>query len=189
MQGNKISFFMKKHFFPKCFFYALFYLPSIFQYFAKCMKKPISFLALFILILQLACKSKSSETEFVKSDSDIDAARNFIRAALDGNYEKANIFMLPDSINENYLAVAKRSYQNAGQTVKDGYRASSIYIHQKDDINDSTAIVIFSNSYKNDHDTLKVVRKDDNWLVDFKYLYEHDRDTGIEKQILKDSIP
>ena len=173
----------------ECFFYALFHLPSIFQYFANCMMKPITFFASILLLLQVACKTKSSETAFVKSDSDIDAARNFIRAALDGNYEKANIFMLPDSVNENYLAVAKRSYEHANQEEKNGYRSSSIYIHQKTDINDSTAIVIFSNSYKNDHDTSKVVRKDDNWLVDFKYLYEHDRDTSIPKTIIKDSIP
>jgi hypothetical protein len=57
-------------------------------------------------------------------------------------------------------------------------------------VNDSTTVVIFSNSYKNDHDTLKVLKKNNQWLVDFKYLFEHDNDSlfkaaAIKKDTLK----
>ena len=56
-------------------------------------------------------------------------------------------------------------------------------------MNDSTTILIYSNSFKNDHDTLKILRINSQWLVDFKYLYEHDSDTLMSKPIIKDSLP
>lgn len=86
------------------------------------------------------------------------------------------------------MDLAERSYLNINQDIKDGYRASSINIHLLNPLNDSTAIIIYSNSFKNDHDTLKVQKRNDNWLVDFKYLYQHDADTSIKKPMLNDTI-
>jgi hypothetical protein len=85
--------------------------------------------------------------------------------------------------------VAERSYQRNDQSVKDGYRASTIRIYSPlVEINDSTTIIIFSNSFKNDPDTLRVVRVKGQWLVDLKYLYEHDADSLQHQQILNDSL-
>lgn len=137
------------------------------------------------IILVVSCKSKEKQTT---SESNIDAARNFIRAALDGKFSEARTFMLQDSVNTNYMDLVERSYINIDQATKDGYRVSSINIHLLDPLNDSTSIIIYSNSFKNDHDTLKVQKRNDNWLVDFKYLYQHDADTIIKKPILNDTL-
>ena len=113
-----------------------------------------------------------------KSENNIDAARNFIRAALDGRFNEARTYMLADSVNINYIDVAERSYQRADQTIKDGYRSSSInIISVKESIKDSVTVIIYSNSFKNNPDTLKVLKTGGQWLVDFKYLYEHGSDT------------
>ncbi len=52
-------------------------------------------------------------------------------------------------------------------------------------LNDSTTVVIYSNSFKNNWDTLKAVRQKGQWLVDFNYLFDHESDTLMNK---KDSI-
>jgi hypothetical protein len=65
------------------------------------------------------------------------------------------------------------------QIQKNGYRSSSINIHEVKPVNDSTTMVIYSNSFKNDKDTLRVLKVRGQWLVDLKYLYEHDMDTSI----------
>ena len=86
--------------------------------------------------------------------------------------------MIQDSLNLNYLDVAERSFKNLSQDARDGYRGSSIRFHQPiSNPNDSTSIIIFSNSYKNDPDTLRLLRINGRWLVDFKYLYQHDQDS------------
>jgi Domain of unknown function (DUF4878) len=140
----------------------------------------ISFLLTALLLLFISsCKSKDSESH--KSENNIDAARNFIRAALDGKFTEARTYMLADSVNTNYMDVAERSYQRADQSLKDGYRSSSIRIFSPvTTINDSTTIIIYSNSFKNDPDTLKVLKKNGEWLVDLKYLYEHAADTSLQ---------
>ena len=144
------------------------------------MKKIITLPFLLIAVLVVSCKDEDKKNP-TTAESSIDAARNFIRAALDGKFKEARVFMLTDSINTNYMDVAERSFERVDQPTKDGYRASSINIHEKKVINDSTA-------FKNDHDTLKILRINNQWLVDFKYLYEHDRDTLMNKPITKDSL-
>lgn len=142
----------------------------------------------FSLFLISSCKSKDKQPGN-KSENNIDAARNFIRAALDGKFDEARNYMLADSVNVNYMDVAERSYQRADQTIKDGYRSSSINIVSvKEPIKDSVTVVIYSNSFKNDPDTLKVLKSNGQWLVDFKYLYLHNADTLHLKEIINDKI-
>ncbi len=151
----------------------------------------VSFLltGLFLVFLCSSCNSNDSKSAN-KSENNIDAARNFVRAALDGKFNEARTYMLADSVNTNYMDVAERSYQRADQAVKDGYRTSTIRIYSPlVEVNDSTTIIIFANSFKNDPDTLRVLRIKGQWLVDLKYLYEHDADSIQHKQpAINDSL-
>lgn len=148
-----------------------------------------SFLLPPLVALLFCCGCKNSDTS-AKTDAEnnIDAARNFIRAALDGKFEQARQYLLPDSANTNWMDVAERSYQRTEQAVKDGYRTASINIHKVTEVNDSTTVLIYSNSFKNDHDTLKVLRKNGRWLVDLKYLFDHDADTVVTPAAARDTI-
>jgi hypothetical protein len=143
-----------------------------------------------LLLLQCffyACNSDDRK-ESPKSENDIDAARNFLRAALDGNFNEAKTYLLVDSSNIHYIEVAERNYTDADSATKSGYRVASINVHEVDPVNDSTTIVIYSNSFKNNHDSLKIVRLRGQWLVDLKYLYEHDMDTLHLKTAKKDTL-
>jgi hypothetical protein len=135
-----------------------------------------------------SCTSNDKKAAESKSDNKMDAARSFIRATLDGKFDEAKDFMLQDSINLNYLEVGQRSRQNADQDTKDGYRTASIRFHETIDKNDSTSIIVYSNSFKNDHDSLKLVKKQTEWLVDLKYLFEHDTDAVKTNTTEKDTL-
>lgn len=149
---------------------------------------PAVILLLIPAVAIMSCKDKKSSD--TTSENNIDAARNFVRAALDGKFDEARTYMLADSVNINYMDVAERAYQNADQPVKDGYRTSSIRILPPvTDLNDSTSIIIYSNSFKNDPDTLRVLKVKGKWLVDLKYLYEHDTDTLLKKTNPTDTLP
>lgn len=148
-----------------------------------------SYLIIILALSVVASHCKDKEKEAGKSENHVDAARNFVRAALDGKFSEARSFMLQDSINLNLLEVAERNYQKAEQLVKDGYRASTIRFHQPIiTLNDTTSIIVYSNSFKNDPDTLKVLKLNSNWLVDLKYLYQHDADTIVTNNPVTDSI-
>jgi hypothetical protein len=76
------------------------------------------------------------------------------------------------------MDVAERSYDRADPETRNGYRAASINIIKvSEPVKDSVTVVIFSNSFKNDPDTLKLIKQNNQWLVDLKYLYLHEADS------------
>lgn len=118
----------------------------------------------------------------------MDAARDFIRASLDGKFDNAKKYLLQDSSNLQFLNAVERNYAKMDAGTRSGYRSASINIHLVDPVNDSTTIVVYSNSFKNDHDTLKVLKIDNNWLVDLKYLFTQGKDSIYKTVISIDSL-
>jgi type IV secretory pathway component VirB8 len=152
------------------------------------MKKSFFLLFACCILILWACKDKNNQSN-PASENNIDAARNFIRSALDGKFDEARRYMLTDSVNTNYLDVVERSHKNLAADIKNGYRASSINIIQvMEPTTDSVTVVIYSNSFKKDPDTLKVLKINGKWLVDLKYLYEHGGDSIMTTPIINDSL-
>ena len=128
---------------------------------------------IFIALLFIAISCNDDNKDAVPtSENDVDAARNFINAALDGHYDKARDMIVPDSANNAWIDLFKRNYQSR-MTMADkaGYRDASINIHSVAQPDDSTSIVHYSNSYKKQNDSLLVVRRNGSWLVDLKYSF------------------
>lgn len=134
------------------------------------MKKLLTVL-MFIFFLW-GCSGNDSKSAFEKPEGDVDAARSFIRAALDGNYKQARTLILPDSSNVQLLDNLERAYLHNNNAMEQrGYRESSIRIHNTRKISDSASVVIYSNSLKNKQDSIKAVRVNNDWLVDLKYSF------------------
>jgi hypothetical protein len=119
------------------------------------------FIALFVTLA--ACNDDNNDA-VPASENDVDAARNFINAALDGHYDQARGMIVPDSANNAWIDLFKRNYQSRmSMADKAGYRGASINIHSVAQPNDSTSIVHYSNSYKKQNDSLVVVRRNGSW--------------------------
>ena len=138
-----------------------------------------------ILLLALCACNNSDQSG--KSENDVDAARNFIQAALNGDYDKARTYMLPSPINEERMDAVQRVSLRFSPDERKGLAGSSINIHNVNKLNDSATIVIYSNSFKNDWDTLRVIKEKENWLVDFNYTFTHGADSSLAVPVLKDS--
>jgi hypothetical protein len=147
--------------------------------------KSTAFVFSFLLFFLAACNNSDQQSTGTKAENDLDAARSFIQAALEGNFRKASSYMLQDSTNQQYLEVTERNYQRLSPDEKRGLREASIRIYDTNKLDDSTTVVIYANSYKNDKDTLRVIRAGDGWLTDLKYLFEHDRDTAAVAPAIK----
>ena len=132
----------------------------------------LSGLILCVLVLA-ACK----DAEQVKSENAIDAARNFIQSALNGDFEKASTFMVDDSLNRQDLHLMERMSRNLTKEERDKFREATIRIHESRTVNDSASVIYYSNSYKNKKDSLKVVSRNGQWLVDFKYIFKQGVDS------------
>jgi len=123
----------------------------------------------FFLHFFLAC---NNEENISTSENDVDAARNFIQSALEGDYDKARTFIIADTTNTQYLDIFERNFKNRMRPEdKKGYRNASINIHKVREVDDSTTVVNYSNSYMKKIDSLKVSRLNGQWLIDVKYSY------------------
>ena len=124
--------------------------------------------SLLVVLFLFSCNSEEGKNQ-TTSENDTDAARNFIRAALDGKWDEARRFMIQDSTNLQLLDRAESMYQGKDREVKRSYRESTIRFYDTRTINDSVTVINYSNTYKNKKDSLKVVRTGGQWLIDLKY--------------------
>lgn len=133
--------------------------------------KKIFYCCSFLLASLLACNSDDRESHSTTSDNAIDAARNFIQAALVGDFDRAKKFMVNDSLNHEDINAIQRLNERLSKEEKQRYQEASIRIHQDRKLNDSTQVIYYSNSFRNKKDSLKVIRANGEWLVDFKYMF------------------
>ena len=126
-----------------------------------------------LLLLLVACNSGDSDAV----ESDLNVATSFVQSALKGDFRSAEKYMVDDSLNKEDLAAAARLTERLTKEEKEAYAGATIRIHDNRKVNDSTTIISYSNSYRNKVDSLKVVRLNGKWLVDFKYIFNHKADT------------
>jgi len=124
----------------------------------------------FMLAAMLSCNSEASYTKAADAQ---EAAREFIRASLDGNYDKASFYLYKDSagVNEMLLNKWKSDYGKWNQEDKVGHKEANIIVITTEPTSDSTLNYIFSNSYKKDTTTIKIVKAKGEWLVDLKDIH------------------
>jgi hypothetical protein len=127
-------------------------------------------LATVLMILNLhSCKP--NEATPTAAESALDAGREFVRASLDGSYNRAAFYMLKDSVNDNLLNRWEETYMNLPRDDREKFRQANIIINKVENLSDSVSIINFSNSFKNTPQVLKVIRQKDSWVVDFKYTF------------------
>jgi hypothetical protein len=132
---------------------------------------------LLLLVLLVSCNDSDRKVSS-EPENEMDAARNFIRAALDGDYKKAKTLLVNDSLNLQDIEASERLYiERMSKEDKEKYRGASIHIHESRKVDDSTSIVHYSNTYRNQKDSLKIIKVDGKWLVDFKYIFKHKPDS------------
>ena len=110
----------------------------------------------------------------------MDAVAKFVRASLDGEVKKARTYIINDSTNKQILDLYEWKYNNRFTAEdKKAYKNASIrFLKETHRVNDSVTIVHYSNSYKNQPDSLKVIKMNGQWFIDMNFMVQP-----------KDSIP
>jgi hypothetical protein len=120
-----------------------------------------------ILIGLAACQQKEDK----HPETALDTGREFIRASLNGNFNDAEALLLKDSQNVQLFDSYKIFYEKLPAEKKTGYKAASYEINKYLDVDDSTTLINYSNSFMNKPMEIKLVRINKKWSVDFKYTY------------------
>jgi len=119
------------------------------------------------LLAVLAC-SCNNDGSYPKAEDAQDAGREFIRATLDGNYDKAKFYLLKNEDNLMLLDRWNAMYKSYSQDTVREFKDASIRAISIEPLNDSTTKYVYSNSFTKDTTAIKIVRVNGEWLVDLK---------------------
>ncbi len=122
------------------------------------------FVVIFIII------SCTHSAEVSKKDP-LESGRGFIESTLKGDYDEAEKYLLKDSTNMEYFNGLKDFNMKRSKDEKKGYKEANILIDSTQSLSDSVDIITYSNTFKNQPSKLKMVKKNNEWLVDFKYTF------------------
>lgn len=128
-------------------------------------------LAAFSLVLFITCNNNST----ARPQTAMDTGREFIRASLDGDFKKAESLLLKDTENVQLFDSYKLFYNKLPAEKKTNYQKASYEINKYQDLNDSTTIINYSNSYMKKPMDIKVTRNNNIWAIDFKYTYSENQ--------------
>ena len=107
---------------------------------------------------------------FNKAEDAQDAGRQFIRASLDGDYEKARFYLLNDSVNLLLISKWQEGFDHLDRETRQQYREANILPISIRAINDSVTTYSYSNSFRKDTTTVHIVRINGEWFVDLKEI-------------------
>jgi hypothetical protein len=129
----------------------------------------------FLFLFLSACNDAAEKPgDTPKPENGMDAAGQFIRAALDGDYTKAKSFLVADSTNKQMIDLYEWNYHN-NMTPEDkkAYHSASIrFLKETHKVNDTVTIVHYSNSYKDKRDSLKLIKTGGQWFIDLNFTFQ-----------------
>ncbi|MEO6915781.1 MAG: hypothetical protein ABI151_09160 [Chitinophagaceae bacterium] len=127
--------------------------------------------AILVTIFIASC---GSPVPYEKAADAQEAGTEFIRASLDGDYNKAVFYLYRDSTNTNLrlLEKWKSDYNHRSEEDKVKYKDASIIALSITPENDSVQNFVYTNSFEpKDTTTIKVIRMQGEWLVDLQAIH------------------
>ena len=126
---------------------------------------------LLIFLIVIIAASCTAGGGYEKAENAQDAGREFIRASLDGDYQKARFYLLQDTTNALLIEKQQRNYEQLNNQEKRARRESSIQPLSIQPVNDSSTTYRYINSYNpRDTTTITIVKQNGDWLVDLKSI-------------------
>jgi hypothetical protein len=124
-------------------------------------------------VVSILVSCSNSDGSYTKAADAQEAAREFVRSSLDGNYDRASFYLYKDSagVNKMLLNKWKDDYSKWTQEDKVGHKNANIIVINTEQLKDSAMNYVFSNTYKKDTTTIKVVKANGEWLVDLKDIH------------------
>lgn len=108
---------------------------------------------------------------FHEAEDPLDAGREFLRAVLDGNFEKASLYISDNPEDKELFNRYQQYMKNQPKKEKLNLKSASIIINNIHNVNDSVTLINYSNSHSMKPTDLKVVLSEKKWRIDFSYTF------------------
>ena len=130
-------------------------------------RKYLSLLTILVFLLS----SCGQPEGFKEAEDGLDAAREFVRAVLDGDYTKAEQYLLKEEDDLRLFNRYEEYMRNQPEKERLGLKSADILIHSVEAPSDSVTLVNYSNTHSRKPTDLRVVKRNDQWLIDFSYTF------------------
>ncbi len=128
--------------------------------------KQVIYAAIFAALFLAACTSKEDS----KATSEKEVGTTFIRHILNNDFVAAKQYVWLDATNEQAFESFRALFAKMPKANLDGFKNANIIIDSIKNENDSVSIFNYTNSFEKDKpQKIKLVWKDNKWMVDLKY--------------------
>jgi hypothetical protein len=117
-----------------------------------------------VLLLLAGCAEPQG---FRQPEDGLEAAREFIRATLDGDYGKAEMYVSAEGQDLELYARWREHMRRQPERERLGLKSSTILIESVETPNDSLTIVRYANSFHRQSTRIVVARRNGAWRVRF----------------------
>lgn len=121
-----------------------------------------------LLFIMMGCEQPQG---FIEPEDPLDAGREFVRATLDGNFERAALYVNNDPEDKDLFVRYENFMKHQPKEIKLQFKSASIIIHNVKNDSDSVSYMNYSNSYTNKPMDLKIVKQANKWRVDLSYTF------------------
>src|SRR5262245_47971549 len=122
----------------------------------KTMAKKSGYVFFLITVFFIACGQPEG---FKKPEDALDAGREFVRSVLDGDYSRAELFVLPEEEDIFLYRRYKEYMRNQPEKERLGLKSANIQINKVEALNDSVSLINYANSFTKKPADLRVVKK------------------------------
>ena len=127
-----------------------------------------TFFAGCLLFIVSSCKQPEG---FLEPEDPLDAGREFVRAVLDGDFEKASLYVCENDEDKEIFERYEVYMKKQPKTERLNLKSASIIINKVEKLSDTVTIINFSNSHTMKPTDLKILKQSDAWKVDFSYTF------------------
>ena len=121
-----------------------------------------------LMTLMISCSDTGSKE---LADNALDGGRYFLENCNQGDFQKANIYLLDNPENQRYLKTISNTYFTLDKEGRQQLRQASIQINEVRAIDSSETIISYQSSMDTIPHQLKVISTPNGWKVDLKYTY------------------
>lgn len=127
----------------------------------------------FLCLVLFSC----SDVGYTPPENAIDAGRQFLDAAYKGNFKRANDLIVQDDTNKKLLNdLFETPYHQKNSADREKLSQASIQVlNIKNNSQDSSTTIHFSNAYQSNPAYLKIIKQNGEWLVDLEASFSTEK--------------
>ncbi len=120
-----------------------------------------------IALIFISLAGCSEPEGFKKPEDGLDAASSFVRATLDGDYAKAERYVMREEEDLRLFERYKVHMKQVSEQERLGLKSANMIIDSVRTPSDSVTLVHYSNTYHRKPTRLRAVRVAGDWWIDF----------------------